>query len=496
MSKFEELQAAHRELLERYSNKREGRDALLKDAQAYIERVRLEAEQVPEPLDRNQLRANLRFWGSFVYDQTGTYPDTLMRPWLEAPTAPPAEAPPVPPPPPPITPPTVEQPTSPEAPARRAISIPMLAVLGACLLLALAGVFSLSLLRSRPQAGLPPTSTAIEPAATEQPGGVEPSSEDTEEPAGGEPTPSPATPATSEVSNVPTQSVQASPSPSAGGQVSPPTPTFSVDAFPLQTATAVVALPTATMPLPTTGGGGGELLFFASVAAQSTPPDCSARSLHLEFDPSGVYTTYPIAPAQVTVSQAGSGELLGTAELAPGQNIAQVELPNPGETDMLLVQARHAQLSFEAVILTFPADCSRNQVTMQYLPEIEDADTIEILLNALEPVEAAPLSLRWRLETWGPSPFDYQWVAEFTLDGEGGDGNFLYWATGDIAGSGSNLLPGDRLLVQQFGCDPARVELGVSSAGETSQRTLLLASPLCPDWVPIAQGLSRGDQFN
>ncbi len=86
MSDYPELQTEHQRLL---AQSEAGSDpqALLKNAQAYIAQARVAAEGIAAPRDRDQLRANLRFWAAFVFDQTGAYPDTTLRPSL-SPTLP------------------------------------------------------------------------------------------------------------------------------------------------------------------------------------------------------------------------------------------------------------------------------------------------------------------------------------------------------------------------------------------------------------------------
>jgi hypothetical protein len=79
MSKFDELQQIHQHLLERLDDVTD-KTAFAREVQAYISQVCDEAVDVPAPRDRDQLRANLRFWASYVYDATGTYPNTTMRP--------------------------------------------------------------------------------------------------------------------------------------------------------------------------------------------------------------------------------------------------------------------------------------------------------------------------------------------------------------------------------------------------------------------------------
>jgi hypothetical protein len=79
MKKFDELQNEHQRLLNDVNTLGDATRSLqaIKD---YIDKVCTEAEQVSSPRDRDQLRANLRFWASYVYDRTGIYPDTTLRP--------------------------------------------------------------------------------------------------------------------------------------------------------------------------------------------------------------------------------------------------------------------------------------------------------------------------------------------------------------------------------------------------------------------------------
>ena len=79
MTRFAELQAGHQRLLDRLDQVTDSA-AFVTEVRAYIAQVCEEAQWISEPRDRNQLRANLRFWASYVYDQTGTYPQTTMLP--------------------------------------------------------------------------------------------------------------------------------------------------------------------------------------------------------------------------------------------------------------------------------------------------------------------------------------------------------------------------------------------------------------------------------
>jgi hypothetical protein len=95
MTKYEELQAEHQKLLDQKEASSDAK-AMLAAVQAHIERVKTEAAHVNDPRDRSQLRANLRFWASYVFDRTGAYPDTSLRPALEAAPPPPSTSAPEP----------------------------------------------------------------------------------------------------------------------------------------------------------------------------------------------------------------------------------------------------------------------------------------------------------------------------------------------------------------------------------------------------------------
>ena len=76
-SPFQQLQDRHEALLARQEE--EGAD-LLDEVAAYLERVRRESAAVASPQERAQLRANLRYWAGYVYEQTGAYPSTELAP--------------------------------------------------------------------------------------------------------------------------------------------------------------------------------------------------------------------------------------------------------------------------------------------------------------------------------------------------------------------------------------------------------------------------------
>lgn len=77
MADFIKLQAQHEELLrqERADNN------ILEHAQAYIDQVRLESRNIYPPKEREQLRANIRYWATYVFSQTEQYPNTELAPF-------------------------------------------------------------------------------------------------------------------------------------------------------------------------------------------------------------------------------------------------------------------------------------------------------------------------------------------------------------------------------------------------------------------------------
>jgi hypothetical protein len=79
MNSFQELQQKHIDLLRRYETNKESAD-FLKDVRQYIEQVLSASRQIGDSRERNQLRANLRFWGAYIYDNTGTYPNLTLLP--------------------------------------------------------------------------------------------------------------------------------------------------------------------------------------------------------------------------------------------------------------------------------------------------------------------------------------------------------------------------------------------------------------------------------
>ena len=83
MSKvFDDLKAQHIRLLDEYATAKDSED-FLKKVQVFIEEIGISSRDVSDSSERGNLRAILRYWGSFVYDKTGSYPKVDLAPALE-----------------------------------------------------------------------------------------------------------------------------------------------------------------------------------------------------------------------------------------------------------------------------------------------------------------------------------------------------------------------------------------------------------------------------
>lgn len=86
MTVFTTLQGRHEALLTRQDALSAGKPddatsaALLADAQAFMADVVTQSGQVSAPGERDLLRAYLRYWATYVYEHTGVFPKTDLRP--------------------------------------------------------------------------------------------------------------------------------------------------------------------------------------------------------------------------------------------------------------------------------------------------------------------------------------------------------------------------------------------------------------------------------
>jgi hypothetical protein len=303
MTKYEELQSEHQQLLKRSEAERDS-DELLGAVRAYIERARVEAEAIPAPRDRDQLRANLRFWASFVYEKSGTYPETALRPASgQAPAPTPA----------------------PSAWHKQWWVWGLVAVLVLLVAYTLSGT---GLYGAAGPAALtdtphPPTSTPV-PTFTAIPT-ITPSY-------------TPIKPATS----------------------IPVSPVFT----PSSTSTR---LPVVFTPTPEPGAGGNGYTrkqLVAVVSAQPNPNGC-AKNLNLSFDRAGKAATEKLGVVQL--SQVGSGKVASTSRLSRDATRLSLDLGAAESNQAYLVQIDHPDLTVSNVIVQFTNDCEQSQVNVSYV---------------------------------------------------------------------------------------------------------------------------------
>lgn len=442
MSKYALLQTEHQRLLER---KEAGESApeLLRAVQDYIEHCKSEAADVSDPRDRSQLRANLRYWGSYVFEQTGLYPDTTLLPAkIDA---------------------GVKENVVkglqglPASPFYRQ-TVFWLGLASIILLIGIIATWSRLPAIFQHQSPTPGTPTGHAMGQTVTPTKT--------------PKPTKTTP------------------PLPTSTIAPATlESFAATASALRTLAAAVSqtpFPSRTI-LPETGGGGIEEFVWlkADVTSFAHPQDCFNRALYLRVDSHDAFTRLNLRPARIAISQPGDLKPVATGDLTWDGKETVFNIPSSGP-DLLLVQVDYPGLVFDTVIVQFLPDCSRDHTTIAYHLEAE----IEKAKDYLAQVANLPLpvlALNWRLETWGPNPFSPGWIAVLTLYAEGGDGNYIYWAS-DLSTESNLPLPDNQVTAQAQNCERAFINVGVTSAGQSLARPLILLSPACPETIspPVA----------
>lgn len=459
MNKFQELQEEHQRLLEALEAGREA-ESLEPEVQAYVQRVRSQASAVGSSRDRDLLRANLRFWASYLYDASGVYPDTTLHPPQDL--RPPGEqhgclAS------------LIRSIFSPGAarqqPRERApgglveYALPILMV--SVVVLIVLGYWGLNY----GQRLVSPVPTEVEKAPSEPDESPIPSVTRTSQP--------PALTQTAAIAAVPSETPR--PDPTATGVMT---------ALPSETATSQPSrtpVPTPTITPPVAAIDDWEMA-LASFAVETRPGGCGARTLSIHVNWEEPPEELQIGPANLTITRAGSGSLAHQGFLDLAGKPLDIELPVASLKETFLVQVDHPALTFNSVILQYLPDCSNNHIQIDY--------ELPVLSRPLErtALTAGALGLNWYLVTWGPSPFDDAWIAVLVLQPQGGDRNYIYWAEEVVNDDPGQTLPGqalpgqplpdNRLTVMGYGCEPAKVKVGVTSAGETIFRKLILA-PYC-----------------
>jgi hypothetical protein len=428
--------------------------ALIHEARAYIERSKVEAVWIHDARDRSQLRANLRFWASFLVNCTGVYPDTTLRP---------------------------------PRPFYSDYSNPSMTQ----------------------TVGPGSSGTGVKPTLS---GGTVASKESAEpqDQAIGNEAPDGAGELYIErpswvkrlsrsfglfailiVGVIPLAAVCLALS--LFYNLDNRSPWGLAGEAATQTAVAVLQLPSSTplllytaTPIPAVPNTADTLPFLgAEVSIGKSPSTGCTPSVILSFDAPKVIDSQPIPPVEISIYQAGTETVVAEANLEPG--VAPVELSlestsqATGEQDWL-VRANHPWLGVESVILSGAlfTDCAQDQITIVY----QSTPGSEVWRQASQAGSTSGLDLRWDLLTWGPQALsEDNWVASLALHASGGNGTYVYFAGGDLAtpAVSSDLLPEGRLVLEQANCRLALAQVGVTSAGQSYSRALgvQLVTPEC-----------------
>ncbi|MFZ6028095.1 MAG: hypothetical protein ACOYYS_10300 [Chloroflexota bacterium] len=448
MSMYQSLQERHQELLAR-REAGEDRQALGRAVREYIEQARSEAHTIPRPRERDQLRANLRFWGAFLYDETGVYPDTALPP--------------------------ASHPAPDDAgPGGRHIEagnwlrwVPGMGIAIIALLLLLVVLVT----RPRQQSGLPEAvETAL--ATHEELSQIQ----NRVETMAAAPTITPLPP-----TGTPTVTPTPDPTDAIGNVVD--------SRLTAAAGTQAASAPTATLPpiivSPPQGGQEGypRIVLMATITHSANPAGCERAAIQVNFDldtrelsgvPSENVASLAPQDFQVSIRPIGGSESQAATPNIK-DNAAEVAAGKAASGTAYFVQLLQAGVTTSDAIVQFDAACNQNPiVTYQW----------QVLYSALsaEPERNTQLDLSWTLTTWGPAPQLSEhgatsWIATLDLSVSGADQNAVFW---EYRGTQFEPLSANRLIVFGRGpCEPATAVVSVTSGGTSVIRELVLVSPLC-----------------
>jgi hypothetical protein len=166
----------------------------------------------------------------------------------------------------------------------------------------------------------------------------------------------------------------------------------------------------------------------------------------------------------------GSREPDALAEVGlNGASLSVEVFTGDDDGEALLLSVAHPSLTFSSVVLQFEPGCANNQAVVRYAAAEAPSALPE------QPPLHPNLDLGWTLITWGPAPDDPRaWVAQIELFAQGGDGNYIFW---DGAGYSTD---DPNLLLHQQACAAAHRAVGVSSAGVSLLKEVILQTPYCP----------------
>lgn len=425
MKTYQEVMQAHQELLTRYEQGERG-EALVQAALGYIEAARQAAESIADPRQRDQLRANLRFWAAFVFERTGTYPDTTLLPAravslsgaakdVEAPSGETLESP--------LSSGTTSSLVEP-SPAKAGVPprAPAFWFWSALVVVGLLALVSIASLGWQAWHGVFARPTPTHPASIVTP--TKPTATPTPQVTPGGPTLTPTPTATPE----------------------PPTATATPTATPTPTPVLMRQLALSGFNVQPAASCAQRLLTVA-LPAQSQ----ALQAATVQVIPN--VNDVPTKIAYVGKLQGAAFFDLSKEALALAETSYLVGVDAPG---LPVVQA----------LIPFTADCQYNQTELKF-----DYVTAPVLMKA--PPQDEALTLSWKASAWGLMPDGKHWTVELRLAATGGSGGYIYWLDGE-------RLAGNTLWLEEAVCQPARHLLGVSSGTRMTVRELVLYAPsLC-----------------
>jgi hypothetical protein len=496
VDRFQELQKKHIDLLRRYETNKESAD-FLKDVQEYTQQVLTASREINDSRERNQLRANLRFWGAYIYDHTGTYPNLTLLPSEGRTELPPSER---------------------GTAKLGGIAISSTSKLGRIAMISLvllAVVFIGRLLAlNRVYPPRPPfTNTPINPTslfATSIGGTPAISMSDIANFATGtalaETGTPPAIPVTSGLIRI--KILEGETTTLVGiinvqanvryvlsamyGQTLNVKITSTSNEFALAVyspnGTALKDLDTNLMwsgKIPSNGdyiieivNKGGQSnsytleIGLVLVSSGFTPKlsylesTCSDREVEIAWrnfgwDPSLFPTSSEIENAVAYLSLLGSGDIVSQVNVIPNGDPAIIELGNPISDQSYFLQVKHSNFLFEPLIIQFTSECIYNHFSITYggRSKIVDTATLDIDLSLVD---------------WGPDSLasNYSWIAKLSTKQ---DENGIYMDS-------SGQIIDQPFIVRGVHCSSAPFTISRSSNGKYQEVvfSLFLTGPLCP----------------
>ena len=425
MDRFQELQKKHIDLLRRYESNKESAD-FLKDVQEYTQQVLTASREINDSRERNQLRANLRFWGAYIYDHTGTYPNLTLLPSEGR-----IEAPP---------------------PRKTRATYITAASIGGIIIVSFVLLTAFFLLRGIRL----PYSTA--PASTNTP--INPTSLFATS-IGGTPVLS-----MSDVANFGTSTALAQTgTPQA---VATQTPAVGVTPQDLSATPTPLAPINLTFTATATLAGGyldTSSIGFAPHMSYSTP-ECTQREIMIswrdfDWDTGLLPGSSEIGNAVASLSLPGSGEIISQANIIPNGESTILGLSDPTFDQSYFLQVKHSTFLFQPIIIQFTSDCTYNRQVVTYS-------------GRSGIINQSTLDIDFTLVDWGPNSLNSssEWIAEVLIKQNKG-GIFTY-----------NHYPivNQTFLVKGFSCSSEPFTVGRTSNGKYQEVVLSLyvAGPLCP----------------